>query len=109
MNDPAVVHSIAVQHGFADILHWAHDGNTPRASVTVCGLTGLAAEESRVDGFADVMRLRQCLDECEGHGLLWREDACLLYAARRWCVKPQPYAYSESPEINELFDAIGAA
>lgn len=104
--DPASILAEACKRGFSELLHWTFSGGSLFAEVVVSGLPGTR----RVDVLSrsDVLHLDTCLAECEGCGLLWREDACLLYAARRLNTKPQPWAYSESEHINRLFDAIGA-
>lgn len=94
----------SLKRGFSDLLVWSYTGGETYADVAVFGLP---VEKVPVESWQDIRHLETCLAECEGHGLLWREDACLLYAARRLGVKPQPYAYSESEHINRLYDAIG--
>lgn len=107
MSDPAAVHAIAVHRGFAGLLHWEPEGGAIVAWLIVYGLPGYQPSVLKVETTKEANTLFYCLCECEGHGLLWREDACLLYAARRLGVRPQPWAYSESEHINRLFDAIG--
>ena len=108
MSDPAAVHAIAVGEQFDDLLEWDYERDNLTAWVAVHGLEGPYLSRLKIETIDQVDALGDCLAECEGCGLLWREDACLLYAARRLGVKPQPWAYSESEHINRLFDAIGA-
>lgn len=108
MSDPAAVHAFAIRAGFDDLLTWHQGQGNLIATVEVYGLRGPLMDAIKVGTMAAADCLDVCLKQCEGHGLLWREDACLLYAARRLNTRPQPWAYSESDEINRLFDAIGA-
>lgn len=98
---------IAKSDDLLDLLTWTGEPDGETVMGVRCGdVFGDGYDWEPVESDRDCAALSVALDECHGNSMLWREDACVLYAARRRGERPSKYAYSESDVINAMLDAV---